>query len=103
MNPKMRAIGAETYGPVETLAQVEVPLPVPSGSQVRVRVVSSAINPADFKVVMGMLKILHAKTRPLVVGYDFSGTVDAVGPRVKDLAVGDEVFGFLPFSPFNRS
>jgi NADPH:quinone reductase-like Zn-dependent oxidoreductase len=45
---------------------------------------------------------LHARTKPLVVGYDFSGTVDAVGPSVTGVSVGDEVFGFLPYGPGNR-
>ena len=45
---------------------------------------------------------MHARTRPLIVGYDFSGTVDAVGPGVTSLAVGDDVFGCLPYSMSNR-
>jgi NADPH:quinone reductase-like Zn-dependent oxidoreductase len=98
----MKAMGADSYGPVEGVGPVDVPLPEPSSGEIRIRIVNSAINPADFKVVLGMIKFLHAKTRPLVVGYDFSGTVDAVGSAVRDLAVGDEVFGFLPFGPFTR-
>jgi NADPH:quinone reductase-like Zn-dependent oxidoreductase len=98
----MKAIAAPTYGPLSTLAQIDAPLPVPGPGEVRVRVVASALNCADYKVILGTLKFLHARNRPLIMGYDFSGTVDAVGPVVSGVAVGDDVFGFLPYSPGNR-
>ena len=97
----MKAIAAPGYGPLESLALLDVPLPVPGRGEVRVRVVASALNPADHKVVLGTLKFLHARNRPLIVGYDFSGTVDAVGPSVTEVSVGDDVFGFLPYGPGN--
>lgn len=98
----MKAMAAPGYGPLENLAQIELPLPTPGAGEVRVRVVASALNPADYKVVLGVIKFLHGRQMPLVVGYDFSGTVDAVGPQVTDIAVGDDVFGFLPYGPFNN-
>jgi NADPH:quinone reductase-like Zn-dependent oxidoreductase len=98
----MKAMAAPTYGPLERLAQIDAPLPTPGRGEVRVRVVASALNPADYKVLLGTMKILHARNRPLVVGYDFSGTVDAVGPSVTAVSVGDDVFGFLPYGPGNN-
>jgi NADPH:quinone reductase-like Zn-dependent oxidoreductase len=98
----MKAIAAPSYGPLERLTQIDAPLPTPDAGEVRVRVVASALNPADYKVVLGTLKFLHARNRPLIVGYDFSGTVDAVGASVTDVSVGDEVFGFLPYGPGNK-
>jgi NADPH:quinone reductase-like Zn-dependent oxidoreductase len=77
-------------------------LPTPGPGEVRVRVAASALNPADYKVVLGTLKFLHTRNRPLIVGYDFSGTVEAVGPSVTDVSVGDDVFGFLPYGPGNK-
>jgi NADPH:quinone reductase-like Zn-dependent oxidoreductase len=97
----MKAIAAPGYGPLERLAQIDAPLPTPRGGEVRVRVVASALNPADHKVILGTLKFLHARNRPLIVGYDFSGTIDAVGPSVTGVSVGDDVFGFLPYGPGN--
>jgi NADPH:quinone reductase-like Zn-dependent oxidoreductase len=98
----MKAIAAPSYGPLDRLAEIDAPLPSPGRGEVRVRVVASALNPADFKVILGTLKFLHARNRPLIVGYDFSGTVDAVGPSVAGVSVGDDVFGFLPYGPGNR-
>lgn len=98
----MKAIAAPSYGPLERLTEIDLPVPMPGVGEVRVRVIASALNPADYKVVLGTMKFLHARTRPLLVGYDFSGVVEAVGAAVGELAVGDEVFGFLPYGPFNR-
>jgi NADPH:quinone reductase-like Zn-dependent oxidoreductase len=98
----MKAIAAPSYGPLERLASIDAPLPVPGRGEVRVRVVASALNPADYKVLLGTMKFLHARNRPLIVGYDFSGTVDAVGPSVSGVSIGDDVFGFLPYGPGNR-
>lgn len=98
----MKAIATSGYGPLENLAQIDLPVPTPSAGEVRVRVIASALNPADYKVVLGLMKFLHGRQMPLVVGYDFSGTIDAVGPQVADYAVGDDVFGFLPYGPFNN-
>ena len=98
----MKAMAASTYGPLEGLRQMDLPLPTPGRGEVRVRVVASALNPADYKVLLGTMKFLHGRNRPLVVGYDFSGTVDAVGPDVTERSIGDEVFGFLPYGPFNK-
>lgn len=81
------------------LAVRELPLPEPGPGEVRVRVRASAINPADQKVLAGEFtgNFLHGKAKPLVLGYDLAGTVEAVGAGA-DLAVGDEVFGFLPYT-----
>ena len=100
----MKALAASTYGPLDNLRAIEVETPEPGPGEVRVRIEASALNPADFKVILGQLKFLHARNKPLVVGYDFSGTVDAVGSGAGSggYARGDEVFGFLPYGPFNR-
>jgi hypothetical protein len=99
--PDMKAMAAASYGPLERIAQIDAALPTPGRDEVRVRVVASALNPADYKVLLGALKFLHARNRPLIVCYDFSGTVDAIGPSVAGVSVGDDVFGFLPYGPGN--
>ncbi len=98
----MKAIAAPTYGPLDRLTQIDAPLPAPGRGEVRVRVVASALNPADYKVLLGKMKFLHARNRPLIVGYDFSGTVDAIGPSVTNVSLDEDVFGFLPYGPGNN-
>ena len=98
MAKTMRALAVSAYGPCENLHIVELPLPEPGPGEVRVRVVASALNPADGKTLLGKIKLLHAKVFPLVVGWDLSGVIDAVGPGATDLRIGQEVFGFHAYS-----
>jgi NADPH:quinone reductase-like Zn-dependent oxidoreductase len=98
----MKVMAIDGYGPVERLACTDIPLPVPGKGEVRVRVHASALNPADYKVLLGTMKFLHARNRPLVAGYDFSGVIDQVGAGVTRFKVGQSVFGFLPYGPGNR-
>jgi NADPH:quinone reductase-like Zn-dependent oxidoreductase len=101
---KLRAMGIQRPGALDALGVVELDRPTAARGQVEVRVVASAVNPADLKVLRGELagRFLHARNCPLVVGYDFSGVVEACGNGVTDLAPGDAVFGFLAYSSRNR-
>src|SRR5262249_40952034 len=98
----LNAIAAPSYGALTQLKLITLPVPTPSQQEIRVRVHASALNPADHKVILGTLKFLHARNFPLVVGYDFSGTMDALGAGVRWWKVGEEVFGLLPYGPGNR-
>ncbi len=98
----MKAMGVSGYGSLDRLRVIDVPEPVPGAGEVRVRVVASALNPADWKVIEGSMRFLHARTEPLVMGYDVSGVVEVLGPGVTGLRAGDAVFGVLPYGPFNR-
>ncbi len=96
----MRAMGIPQAGAIDKLGLIEVEPPTLGAGQVTVRVVASAINPADTKVMNGSFtgRFLHARTKPLVTGWDFSGVIDAVGEGVTAYKVGDEVFGHLPYA-----
>jgi len=100
----VRAFAIERHGTVEGLRQRELPAPEPTVDQVLVRVHAAALNPADAKVLSGRDggRFLHASSFPLVLGFDFSGVVEWVGSSVGGHSVGDEVFGFLPYSRKNR-
>jgi len=98
----MHALVSPAYGPLESLKIVDLPMPEPGPGQVRIRVHASALNPADFKSITGEAKILHARVFPMVVGFDFSGVVDALGKYVSGLTLGDEVFGHLPYGRATR-
>lgn len=97
----MHAVALEKYGSLDYLKQMELPIPVPAPGEVQIRVHASALNPADFKVALGTVKFLHARKFPMVLGYDFSGVIEAVNES-PNWKVGDEVFGILPYGPFNR-
>lgn len=96
----MRAMAWQERGRISDLRLVELPVPEPGHGEVRVRVDHSVVNPAELKNAAGGLdsRFIHAQAVPLVAGYDFSGTIDALGPDVEGLAVDDEVCGFLAYS-----
>ncbi|KAA3618350.1 MAG: NAD(P)-dependent alcohol dehydrogenase [Calditrichaeota bacterium] len=100
MSEKMRAMAVNK----ESVEMVEIPKPNPGTNEVRVKVISASVNPAEEKVISGGFvgRILHAKTSPLIVGWDFAGTVDEVGNGVSDLEKGTPVWGHLAFSNKTR-
>ena len=86
----MKALYLETYGkPLDILRLDDVAIPNPGAGQVRVRVHACALNPADWAVCEGFLPV----PPPRGIGFDVSGTVDALGEEVTDVNLGDLVFG----------
>lgn len=69
-----------------------------------IKVKAAAVNPADLKVLSGRDGggFLHAAKFPLILGFDFSGVVTELGAGATKRAVGDEVFGFLPYARSTR-
>ncbi len=98
----MRAMCLNSYGSIDGWVKTELPAPQPRGGQVRVKVHASAVGPADSRVEQGRQKFLHGRKFPMVLGYDFSGVIDSVGPAEARWKMGDGVFGFLPYGPGNN-
>ena len=88
----MKAAYIQQFGGPEVLKYGDLPDPSPAPSQIVVDTVAASVNGADWKVCAGEYA---NPTFPLILGRDFSGVVSAVGADVKDLKVGDEVFGVL--------
>lgn len=91
----MRAILFDDYGGPDVLYSSDVPAPALEPGSVRVRVLSAAVNPADTKWRQGMFRSFAPLTFPHVPGYDIAGFVDAVGPNVANVRVGDRVMAML--------
>jgi len=87
----MRAFAVDRFGDTGSIR--EVPEPVPREGQVRVRVEAASVNPADVAMLGGAYKDFMEHRFPLVPGFDLGGTVDAIGPAVDGLRVGNLVFG----------
>ena len=68
-------------------------LRTPEKGEVAVQVNFAAINPIDWKVRNGHLKMVTGKKFPRVLGSDISGIVIAIGPGVTRFKMGDAVFG----------
>ncbi|WP_432511281.1 NADPH:quinone reductase [Kineococcus sp. SYSU DK001] len=86
----MKTIVYSQTGPSSVLRLEDRPLPEPGAGEVRVRVVVSGVNPTDWKSRSGATGALPAAEA--TPNQDGAGIVDAVGPGVDDLAVGDRVW-----------
>ena len=89
----MKRIQYHEYGGPETMLLEDFELETPGNGQVAVKVRFAAINPIDWKVRSGQLKMMTGKAFPRAMGSDFSGTVISVGPGVTRFRPGDAVFG----------
>lgn len=88
----MRAIGYRTPLPIaddNSLVDIDLPRPTPSGRDLLVEIKAISVNPADTKV--------RASARPegdgwKVLGWDAAGVVVEAGPEATLFKPGDEVF-----------
>ena len=87
----MRAVTFSEYGGPDVLVVGEVDTPEPGAGQVRIAVRAVGVNPMDIKIRNGDLQQVMPLRFPAQPGSEVSGVVDAVGPGVGRLAVGDEV------------
>ncbi|KVA52625.1 alcohol dehydrogenase [Burkholderia cepacia] len=93
----MQRIEYHKYGGPECMAIGEFDLSPPGPGEVAVRVEFAAINPIDWKLRNGQMKIVTGRRFPRGMGMDFSGTVLAFGQGVKSFRLGDRVFGLARF------
>jgi zinc-binding alcohol dehydrogenase family protein len=88
----MKAVGLYQYLPIEkpdSLVDLDLPKPEPTGRDLLVRVEAVSVNPVDTKV---RAPGKPPRTTPLVLGWDAAGVVDSVGPAVERFKPGDPVF-----------
>jgi NADPH:quinone reductase-like Zn-dependent oxidoreductase len=90
-----RAIRFDEYGDVDVLRVEDVPRPAPGPGQVLVEVRAAGINPGEAAIRQGFLHERFPVTFPSGQGSDFAGVVAGLGDGVEEIAVGDEVIGFV--------
>ena len=94
----MRAIVRDKYGSPDDLELREVARPMVKSDEVLVRVHASSVNATDVENLRGTFAVrMTGPLRPMykILGSDVAGRVEAVGGNVKQLQLGDEVFGDL--------
>ena len=92
MKTDMQAMVIHHYGKGPVSLE-RMPLPSMSPYEVRVKIKAASINPIDFKIRDGGLKMLLTYQFPLILGNDFAGEVYEVGDKVTQFKVGDKVYG----------
>jgi NADPH:quinone reductase-like Zn-dependent oxidoreductase len=89
----MKAVRIHEFGGPETLRVEDLPIPEPGAGEVRIRVMAAGVNPVDYKMRNG--GYLPVDALPLTLGREVAGVVDAVGPGVSDVRVGEAVYAML--------
>jgi NADPH2:quinone reductase len=88
----MKAIGFYRTDPQtggESLRDIDVPKPSPTGRDLLVKIEAVSVNPVDVKT---RARVPADKADATILGFDGSGVVEGVGDKVKDFKPGDEVF-----------
>ena len=91
----MKAVLATRFGGLDALSVADVHEPVVDGNDVLIEVRAASLNPIDFKLREGKLKLVLPNRPPIALGCDVAGVVSATGGDVRGIAVGDEVFARL--------
>jgi NADPH2:quinone reductase len=86
----MRAVWYERNGAADVLHIGEMPDPMPGPGEVRVRIITSGINPSDWKRRQGLTR--HMEFPRVIPHQDGAGVIDCVGPGVPASRLGERVW-----------
>jgi alcohol dehydrogenase len=91
----MRAVVAERFGGPEVLAITQREPPEVREGDVRIAVRAASLNPLDYKIRDGKVKLVLGVRPPIALGCDVAGVVERVGAKVARFGPGDEVYARL--------
>lgn len=89
----MKKVSYQKYGGVNELQMIEAPIPEITDATILVKVKAVSINPIDWKIFGGEMKLMSGSKFPKGVGIDFSGVVENVGSTITKFKKGDAVLG----------
>jgi len=89
----MKALAIRRYKAAAEI--MDLPRPEPGPGDLLVRVRAASVNPVDYKIRDGGLKVLIPYSFPLILGNDLAGDVEAIGPGVSQFKVGDAIYSRL--------
>ena len=94
----MKAVVFHEYGSIDSLDIIEVDIPDPKEKEVLVKVHAVSVNSWDLDILKGIpfvnrMEFGLLKPRSRILGCDLAGRVEKVGIQVKELKIGDAVFG----------
>jgi len=90
----MKALVINQFGGHEQLVIQEVAMPLPKSDEVLIRVHAAGVNPVDFKIRNGSMKMITGKKFPRILGGDVAGIVEQAGKN-SVFRPGDKVFAML--------
>jgi alcohol dehydrogenase len=91
----MKAVVAQRYGGPEALDLAQRPEPNVGPADVLIAVRAASLNPLDYKIRNGNVKLGLPLRPPIGLGCDVAGVVAGVGPHVSRFTTGKEVYARL--------
>jgi NADPH:quinone reductase-like Zn-dependent oxidoreductase len=91
----MKAFYQTAFGGREVEKFGDMPDPVITEGKVLIEVKAVSINPVDYKVRSGALRLITGSKFPRILGSDFAGIVKQVAPGVMNFKAGDTVYGSI--------
>ncbi len=88
----MKAAVIYRYGSPDVFQVAEIDRPPIKPDQMLVKVHASSVNPIEWKMRKGMLKLLTGSKFPIVLGFDVSGEVVEIGEQVTRFKLGDLIY-----------
>lgn len=96
----MKALRLHAYGKIfhKNLSVDELDRPLPGVNDVVIEVDAAALNPVDYKMARGKVKIVLDPPTPFSLGFDVAGRIIAKGMNILDFKVGDSIYAKVPWS-----
>ena len=88
----MKAIVINNYGSPEVLEYQDTKIPVAQADEILIQVKYAGVSPFDAHVRAGWFQKSPDYQLPIILGWELSGVVFAVGDKVERFKVGDLVF-----------
>lgn len=99
----MKAAVYESYGSPEVVTIRDVPKPTAGKDEVLIRILATSVTSGDVRMrafdipplfkIPARFMLGYPKPKKQVLGFEYAGIVDAIGPGVTNLKLGDEIFG----------
>lgn len=87
----MKAFSLKNYGGPEKALLTNVDLPQCGPNDLLIQIVAAGLNPVDFKIREGKLKLINSPVLPVTMGNELAGEVIECGPNVTQFKRGDQV------------
>lgn len=95
MSIAVKALVIHRYGGPDVMQLEDRPEPTPGPRDVVIDVRAASLNPIDFKLREGKVKLVLPLSFPIGLGCDVAGVVSGVGAEVTRFKVGDDVYARL--------
>ncbi len=92
----MRSIIINKYGSKDVLKLKNIDKPEVGEDEVLIKIAYAGVNPIDWKVRNGEVKLFFRIKFPYTPGSDIAGEVVKVGNNVENFKIGDQVFTMIP-------